>query len=145
MKVNMIKQRGGLLIPADDLEEERLTKFKTGEIYSVDIKLGRSPAFHGKMFVFFNFCFQYWKSDRVFANEQTQKEEFRKDLTIQAGFYDEVWNLRGELKVVAKSLAYHNMLPEEFEACYNANIQAAMNSIFDSDDYDIYNRLMSFF
>lgn len=145
MKVNMIKQRGGLLIPADDLEEERLTKFKTGEIYPVELRLSRNNAFHGKMFAFFNFCFQYWRSDKVFANEYVQRDDFRKELTKQAGFYDEVWNLKGELKIVAKSLAFEKMEQEEFEACYNAIIQAAMNSIFDSNDNDIYNRLMSFF
>ena len=145
MKVNMIKNRGGVLIPADDLEEERLTKFKTGEIYPVELKLSRNNAFHGKMFVFFNFCFQYWRSDKVFASEKVQRDEFRKELTINAGFYDEVWNLKGELKIVARSLAFEKMEQEEFESCYNAIIQAAMNSIFDSNDNDIYNRLMSFF
>ena len=145
MKINMIKQRGGILIPASDADEEKLTKFHTGEIYPVELKGSRNPAFHSKMFVFFNFCFQYWKCDREFLSEAKQLEVFRKNLTVLAGFYDEFWTIKGTLRIEAKSLAYSNMEPDEFEECYKAMINAAITHIFGDADYDIQNRLMSFF
>lgn len=145
MKINMIKQRGGILIPASDADEEKLTKFHTGEIYPVELKGSRNPAFHSKMFVFFNFCFQYWKCDREFLSETKQLEVFRKNLTVLAGFYDEFWTIKGTLRIEAKSLAYSNMGPDEFEECYKAMINAAITHIFGDADYDIQNRLMRFF
>ena len=141
----MIKQRGGVLIPASDADEEKLTKFHTGEIYPVELKGSRNPAFHSKMFAFFNFCFQYWKCDRGFLSEAKQFDHFRKELTKVAGFYDEVWDINGNLRLEAKSLAYSSMKPDDFEECYKALINAAITHIFGDADYDIQNRLMSFF
>ena len=145
MKVDMIKQPGGLLNPASDMEAERLKKFKNGEHYQIDMKMTRNPKFHGKMFVFFEFCFQYWKSDREFQDEVKQFDAFRKDLTCLAGFYDSFYNIKGEVRIEARSLSYGSMDPEEFEQCYKAMIQASMTHIFQAADENTYNRLMSFF
>lgn len=38
VKIQMVKQPGGLLLPAFDTEAERLERFKTGFIYPVEIK-----------------------------------------------------------------------------------------------------------
>ena len=63
MKINIIKQYGGVLVPASDMDSEKLTKFLTGEMYVIDIKLTRNPAFHRKVFAFFNFCFEHWEGE----------------------------------------------------------------------------------
>ena len=46
MKVEMVKHPGGLLSPANDMEQEKLAKFKTGDQYTIEIKLPRNPRFH---------------------------------------------------------------------------------------------------
>ena len=125
-----MKMAGGMLAPADDHESERMKKFKNNEMYEVEIKLSRNPAFHRKMFAFFGFCFEHWASDREFMDEYSQRDEFRKDLTILAGFRKEIYNMDGSVKVVAESLSYASMDQERFEKCYNAIIQAAMIHIF---------------
>lgn len=145
MKLEFIKQAGGMLMPADDYTAEKLTKFKTGGQYTVDIKRTRNPHFHAKMFAFFNFCFQYWAGGHEFQDESLQFDEFRKELTKTAGFYDQVFDLQGNFTIVAKSLSFGSMDQEEFEQCYNAIIQAAMTNIFRSADEQQLNRLMSFF
>ena len=145
MKLEFIKQAGGLLMPADDHTAEKMTKFKTGEQYPVDIKRTRNPQFHRKMFAFFNFCFEHWAGGHEFQDETLQREEFRKELTKLAGFYDQVFDLHGNFTIVAKSLSFASMDQEEFERCYNALIQAAMSNIFRSSDEQTLNRLMSFF
>ena len=61
MKINMVKQAGGLLVPVDDMESERMKRFKAGEVYPVEIKQSRNPQFHRKVFAFFNFCFEHWQ------------------------------------------------------------------------------------
>lgn len=145
MKVNFIKQPGGVLIPADDMEAERLTKFKTGEMYEVEIKLTRNPKFHAKVFAFMKFCFGYWRSDREFMDEQQQFKCFRNHLTVLAGYYTESFAIDGGIRIEAKSLAFDSMDNEEFEKCYNAMISAACKHVFGETDDNTYNQLLSFF
>lgn len=145
MKIEMIKSHGGVLCPASDLDEEKLTKFRTGEQYQIEIKLPRNHKFHGKVFSFFQFAFHYWKSDREFMDEAGQFDVFRKQLTVLAGFYDEFYKFDGSVRIEAKSLSYGNMSQEEFEQVYTALVNAAMRTIFQGCDEEIENKLMGFF
>lgn len=144
MKIQIIKQPGGALIPASDLEAEKLAKFKTGEQYEIEIKLARNPAFHRKVFAFFNFCFEHWQGNDVQC-EAKQFDVFRSQLTCLAGYYDEYHKIGGGVRVEAKSLAFSSMSQEEFEKFYSAAINAAMKHIFRSADQSVYDRLYSFF
>ncbi len=141
----MKKQAGGTFAPASDLELEKTTKFKTGEMYTVEIKRTRNPAFHRKMFAFLNFCYSHWSGDHTFLEPTAQFDEFRRQLTILAGYYDAVFDLKGNPMPKAKSLSYAQMSPETFEQCYNAMINAAMQNIFNPNDTKYYNQLMAFF
>jgi hypothetical protein len=141
----MIKQPGGVLLPVSDMELEKLNRFKTGEQYSIEIKLTRNPAFHRKVFAFFNFCFKYWKCDKEFQSETRQFDVFRNNLTVIAGFYDQYVSIHGEVRVEAKSLSFSSMTQEEFEECYNALVNAAMKHVFKTADDNTYNQLLSFF
>ena len=145
MKINMVKNAGGLLMPVNDMEADKLTKFKTGEQYEIDIKLSRNPAFHRKVFAFFNFCFAHWKGENEFQCESKQFDVFREHLTVLAGYYDSYHSISGSVRVEAKSLAYSNMKQDEFEKCYTALVNAAMRNIFKDADENIYNQLVGFF
>lgn len=149
MQIEMVKNAGGVFCPAFEHDLPRLTKFKNGEMYTAEFKLTRSPAFHRKAFAFFNFCFQHWSADRAGLenmDEATQFDRFRKDLTILAGFYEQTVRLNGDIRTEAKSLAYANMEPDEFERCYSALINAAIKHVFaGTRDENILNRLQNFF
>ena len=145
MIINMQKQPGGMLVPASDEDADRLQKFKSGEWYPVEIKRARNPAFHRKVFAFFNFCFEHWKSDREFMDEPGQKNVFRKHLTVLAGYYDSYYGIDGSVRVEAKSLSYANMEQQEFEEFYSALIAVAMRKIFKGCGPEIETRLLSFF
>lgn len=145
MKINMNKQPGGVLIPASDTETEKLNKFKTGSIYEIEIKYTRNPDFHGKVFSFFNFCFEYWESENKYQCEQGQFDVFRSQMTVLAGYYDSFFKLDGSVRIEAKSLAFSSMSQEEFEKLYNALISVAMQKIFKGTDGEIYNKLAGFF
>jgi len=145
MKFEMIKMPGGLFTPASDTEAEALERFKTGEQYQIEIKLTRNPSFHGKTFAFFNFCFDYWKSDKTFLDERGQFEVFRKNLTVLAGFYKSYYNIKGEVRIESESLSYGNMDQETFEQHYNALINAALEHIFVGADKNTEAQLMGFF
>ncbi len=149
MKVNFIKQAGGMLVPSSDQESDRMNRFKTGGCYEVEIKTTRNPRFHGKVFAFFNFCFAHWSADKTeweHFNEQAQFDVFRKNLTVLAGYRDVTYTIDGRLRVEARSLAYSNMEQEEFEQCYNALINAAIKNVFNNTkDTNIINQLYAFF
>lgn len=145
MKLQFIKQPGGALHPADDRTADKLTKFKTGEQYEVEIKRTRNPAFHRKAFSFFNFCFEHWAGGHEFQDESLQFDQFRKELTILAGFHQQYYGIDSSVRVEAKSLSFASMDQDEFESCYHALVQAAMVHIFRTSDDQTLNRLMGFF
>lgn len=149
MKVNMLKQPGGIFEPADEREAERLTRFKTGEMYEIELKLTRNPAFHRKVFAFFKFCYEHWCNTGTnweMLRDDAQFDVFRKNLTVLAGYYDEFFTIKGTVRVEAKSLSYGNMDPEEFERCYSALINAAIRNVFNNTkDKNTLNQLYSFF
>lgn len=149
MQIDLVKHPGGVFSPVNDSDLERLHRFKNGETYTADIKLTRNPRFHRKVMAFFGFCFSHWCADRAglgSADETTQFNRFRKDLTILAGFYDTVTNIRGEVRAEAKSLAFANMDDEEFERCYSALVNAAIKHVFaGTKDPQILNQLQSYF
>lgn len=145
MKVNMIKTPGGGFYPHHDRDAEILTKLKTGDVYPVEIKKSRNGKFHGKVFSFLNFCFDHWRNGNEFQDEIMQFDVFRKHLTVLAGFYHELFNINGELRIEAKSISYGSMSQQEYEHFYNAIINAAMKHVFHTADELTYNKLIGFF
>ncbi|OOF70051.1 hypothetical protein BKG91_10000 [Rodentibacter caecimuris] len=123
----MTKLPGGTFVPAT--ETEALQKFRNGEQYEIEIKQVRNPAFHRKVFAFFNFCFEHWAADKTewkYFDERKQFDTFRKNLTVIAGYKDVTYKLDGSLRVEAQSLSYGNMEQDEFEKCYSALINESM-------------------
>ena len=149
MQIQMIKQPGGLLLPASDGDAERLERFKSGAIYPIEIKQARNPAFHGKVFAFMQFCFEHWSADKTDARFKTsaaQFDTFRKNLTVLAGYKDVTFTIDGRLRVDAQSLAFNQMEQDEFEECYSALINAALVHVFgNTKDQKILDKLTGFF
>ena len=150
LKLEFIKGHGRSLSPASDEVADKMQKFKSNEMYVVDIKLTRNPAFLRKAFAFFNFCFEHWSAGKTHwehMNESSQKEAFRKELTKLAGFTVTSYAIDGLSFVVeAKSLSFGSMDEDEFRECYSALINAAIKSVFmGTNDEQILNKLMGFF
>jgi len=144
MKFNAQKLTGGILSPASDMDAEKLTKLKTGEVYKVTVTQARNPQFHKKVFALLNFSFNYWKSDREFMDEAGQFDVFRSQLTVQAGYYNAYYKLDGSARIEAKSLSYGNMSQQEFEAFYSALINTVMDKVFQGCDKQTEDKLMGF-
>lgn len=141
----MVKQAGGVLVPASDIESDRLKRFKTNETYEIEIKLSRNADFHRKVFAFFNFCFEHWKGENEYQDESKQFDVFRSHMTVLAGYYDTFYSIHGHARVEAKSISYAKMTQEEFESLYSALINVALKNIFLTTDQQTYNRLLDFF
>jgi len=146
MKVNFIKCAGGTMVPADDLQVEKLTKLANGEEYEVDIKLKQNGKLHRKIMLFFSFCTQHYYGDSEAHKDQYQYDFVRKKLTIIAGYHRQVFNRDGGFEVVAQSLSYEKMSPEERSDFYNRIINAALKRVFDrTTDENTINQLYNFF
>lgn len=96
---------GAVLKPADDDAREWLGKLKPGLPVSLEGRVPRNAAFHRKYFALLNLAYDYWseaaetieyKGQRV----EPDRERFRKDCIILAGFYRPVVNLKGEVRIV---------------------------------------------
>jgi hypothetical protein len=145
MKINITKHPGGTLTPASEMDSFRLQRFTNGAEYPIEMKQPRNPLFHKKVMAFFRHCFAYWRSDREFMNEGAQFDGFRNNLTVLAGYREEVYKIDGSIRVEAKSLSYGSMEQLEFEEFYQALIQAAMHNIFINGDKETYDQLAGFF
>ena len=103
----------------------RVTKLEEGEVLSVDVKVRRNGRFFRKFFALLNVGFDAWEPDRkhkTYRGQPIQKnfEEFRSDVIILAGFYEQTFDLSGRMKLKAKSIAFANMEESEFEKLYDS-------------------------
>lgn len=146
MKINMEKRQGAMLSAWDDIAIDELNKFKTGEVYEVEIKRPRNPQFHGKVFSFLQFVYHHFSDPNEHLGPARSFDLFRKNLTILAGYYDEIYSYDGSVRLEVKSLSYGSMSQSDFEEFYKAVISAAMQHVFvGSTDENLYNQLLSYF
>lgn len=111
-----------------------LFKKELGEIFEISIKKNRHGKFHRKFFALLRVGFDAWEPDRVrysYKGREIAKdfERFREDITILAGYYDQVFNLKGEMSLKAKSISFANMEDDEFERLYTAVADVLMAQV----------------
>ena len=133
------KTLSGALAPADSETAAFLARLKLGQGLRAEVKRARNILFHRRMFALLNFAFDLWDCPALeYQGQLVAKnfDRFRKDITILAGFFDTVTNLRGEVRLEAKSLAFHNMGEEEFERVYKAVLGVVWDRILRSKGYE---------
>jgi len=132
MELYLIKH-GRTLTAEDQLGEDALSKIKPGTRVKCVITRQQNSAFHRKLMALFNVGFRYWEPGEIdckYGAPEKNFERFRKDVTIMAGFYEIHTRLDGSFRVVAKSLSYGSMSPEEREDLYSAVINVLLQRIF---------------
>jgi hypothetical protein len=136
----LMKTPQGSLVPLDTDEAGKLKRFKVGASISAEVKAIRNGQFHRKMFALLRFCYEHFEEMRRGTRQwrdmpvMTSFDRFREELIIMAGYYTPVFNIKGEVKVNAKSLSYANCEPEEFERIYSDVIDAALKYVFNGID-----------
>ena len=129
-----MKSTAGLL-PANDETTAWLLKKKLGSTIVAEIHEIRNAAFHRKWFALVKVGFDYWR-DNVDTLEYKGKsvmpnfDRFRKDVTILAGFYEAVTNIKGEVRLEAESLKWSKMTEERFTQLYDATIRVLLEQVF---------------
>ena len=137
MKLDFIKLTGGALAPANDDTVESMKRFKNNEQMQVDVTMPRNIGFHRKAFALANKAFSHWSADSTkdrYKTNKTQFESFREQLTILAGYFDEVYAIDGSVRLIAKSWSFGDMTQEQFEHFYSALWQAIANNVVQFDE-----------
>lgn len=136
MDVIMVKGPGGTLRPACPDDEEKLRGIKLGTLVGVTIARKRNPKFHRKIMALYQIAFEFFgervRTGVVYRDEAVQPsfQRFRKELTILAGHYEPVYNIRGEVKLEAKSIAFSKCSEEEAVQIFSDLINAALKNVF---------------
>jgi len=123
------------LIPACEEAAEWLAKKKMGATILVEPREPRNGAFFRKWWALVEVGYGYWKdgvTPMEFKGQRVQPSfnRFRKDVTILAGFYEPVVNLKGEVRIEPESLKWASMSEETFTKLYDATIQVLLQKVF---------------
>jgi hypothetical protein len=130
----MVRQPGGVLVPATDEDAEALRKIKAGTAVRVEVKQVRNVKFLRKWFTLARYAFDIW-SETIEPQEYKGQpvmpdfDRFRKDLIILTGNFTAVYNARGEVRVEAKSISFAGMDEAGFEKLYSKTIDVILGKI----------------
>jgi hypothetical protein len=112
----------------------RVKGMEAGEVIEIEMTFPRNPKFHRKFFALLNVGFDAWQPNRKrksYKGKAMQKnfEQFREDVTILAGWYEQTFNIRGEMVLRAKSVSFTKMDDAEFEKLYSAIIDVLLRDV----------------
>ena len=113
---------------------KRITSFEPGEISFLEFVIPRNPKFHRKLFALLDVGFEAWEPNRVRKSYkgramEKNREQFREDITIMAGFYEQTFDLKGRMVIRAKSISFAKMDDAEFELLYSAVIDVLLREV----------------
>lgn len=136
MEVFMTKTMSGALVPMDQ-DEEAFKRFKSGSVIRCEVKEMRNGAFFRKWWALVKVGFDLWTESIPRCEFKGMEIEpnfsrFRKDVTILSGYYDPVFNVKGEIRMEAKSLKWGSMTEIEFNELYQKTINTILNKIIPS-------------
>lgn len=131
-EIVLTKVAGGVLAPTDPQAAEYIAKLKTGAAVRATVKQQRNPRFHRKFFALLNLAFDTWEpAENTYKGQAVGKnfDQFRNDIVCLAGFYEMATNLRGEVRVTAKSISFASMDQAEFDDLYNAVVNVVLKHV----------------
>ena len=137
-EILLIKSPQGYLIPSGDEDIEKVRRFRVGAVVRAEVKQVRNYKFLQKMHCLFKLSYDHFCEHGTTAMEyKGQKvvpsyDRFRYDLIILAGHYTPVFNIRGELRLEAKSISYGKCSEEDAEKIYSDCINAALKNVYQS-------------
>ena len=148
----VLMKTANVLVPYDEAAADFVQKMKSGSLMHSDFKKVRNYKFHKKYFALVTFAFDQWEpQDGLTYQGQPvtkNKERFRKDVAILAGFFESTVNLKGEVRLEAKSVSFAQMDEIEFEALYSATVDVVLRKVLTnyskSDLENVVNQLLEF-
>jgi hypothetical protein len=134
--MDLLFQKGSTgLVPACEEATQWLGKKKLGATILVEPREMRNGTFFRKWWALVKLGYDYWSEVAETIEYRGQPvlpdfDRFRKDVTILAGFYHPVVNLKGEVRIEAESLKWASMTEESFTKLYDTTIQVLLGKVF---------------
>lgn len=133
---------------------KRMIGMSPGEIANAVMTIPRNWKFHCKFFALLGLGFDSWEPDRKrksYKGKAIAKnfEQFREDVTILAGYYEQTFDIKGRMKLKAQSISFANMDDVEFERVYSAVVDVLLREVCKNykgrDEIDrVVNQMMGF-
>jgi hypothetical protein len=139
MKIHLIKQLNGSLLPAHDSDHEKLKKVKALSMVECDIKQPRNLKFHKKFFALLNMVYQNQPEDCTIQNF----DHFRKYLIKRSGYFEEIQTPTG-VTYEADSISFGSMTQETFDKLYS-DVLDTIIKIYQWQKSDIVDNLEDFY
>lgn len=133
-----MKAPGGVLAPADEVAIELIARLKTGQGVKMTFRRMRNIKFHRKAFSLLRLAFDHWNPPALeYKGVPVERDfdRFRRDLLILAGHYTAVTNLRGEVRLEAKSISFGNLDEDAFAKIYQAILTVVWNRVLRQAGY----------
>lgn len=149
--LEFITMAAGLLRPANDDVAETVHKWGANNLIIGTFRRPRNYKFHKKLFSLLDVAYDAWEPPKLeFRGMPVQKnrDRFRKDCIIAAGYFEPVANLKGEVRAEAKSISFSAMDEDTFNELYNAVhkvvLEKVMRNYTAADLDEMVDRLMGF-
>lgn len=127
-----LAKHGATFAPADAQSAARASRLGDGEVIQADVRFRRNGKFHRKFFALLNYAYEVWEPDMpTYKGQVCAKnfDRFREDITILAGYGEPVVNVRGEVRMQAKSIAFRSMEDDEFAELYSAVLDVLLKKV----------------
>lgn len=114
-----------------------ITRAGAGEMFWVKTIQKRNSKFHRKFFALLTVGYEAWdpgRKHKTYKGEPVAKnfEQFREDVTILAGYYEQTFGIAGEMKLKARSISFAKMDQAEFEELYSAVADVLLGRVLES-------------
>lgn len=129
MQIELKRIKEGLT-PLDDKSVEAISKLNIGDVIIVDYKPKRNVKFHRK----------YWALLRaVLPNQDRVKTEqqLHEIVKYRAGYFETMFDLRGNEFVKTSSISFDKMDENEFEQFYSHALDVALELVGEEAVNDI--------
>lgn len=139
-RFHLVKHEG-VFKAADYDSEEAVKKISEGETIACKSVDQRNARLHRKYFALIQLAWDNLpeKFDGYFGT----REDFRKELTKLAGFYNEYKDFHGNTVKQARSIAYRNMSQEDFEVLYTKTVDLVCRLI-GVEESEVMDQLLEF-
>ena len=142
---------GKALKPSTNQDIELMAKWKIGDVVAGSFKKPRNAQFHRKFFALLDLAYDAWEPPEGELHGmpvQKNRERFRKDLIIAAGYFEPVSNIKGDTRAEALSMSFAAMDEAEFGEFYlavqNVILQYVLKNYTKEDLDSVVDQIMGF-
>jgi hypothetical protein len=149
-EIEIVKMSTGGLRGFTQTDEERREKYRRfidelapGEFFHLRYWQEPDPVLHRKLMALFRLGFDHWdpaanRKRLTYKGAPIEKnfDQFRKEVLIQAGFFEASYDAKGRVHLEAKSLAFGKMTDEEKKKAFDSVVNVLLERVLTNYNRD---------